>query len=122
MKGWVSGVLLAAALASPAAAHDEDRWDRRDHDGRRSGAFGIGYDNGYEEGLRHGRADAHRGRSFGFTHDSRYRRGDAGYRSRYGSRHVYADGYRSGYREGYRDGYGVRRGGHGYGYGYAAPV
>lgn len=117
MRAWVTGFVLAALVAAPAAAHDDDRRGDRSYGGHRSDAYGIGYDNGYEDGLRHGRSDGRRGLDFAFAHDGRYRRGDAGYRSHYGSRHVYADGFRSGYREGYGDGYRVHRGGHGQGYG-----
>src|SRR5687768_16013443 len=99
MRAWVTGMVFAAVCAAPAAAHDDDRWGHRSYGGHRSGGYGIGYDNGYEEGLRHGRSDGRRGLSFDYAHDRDYRRGDDGYRSRYGSRHVYADAFRSGYRE-----------------------
>ena len=65
------------------------------------------YDNGYREGLEHGRDDARRGRAFSFERHDDYRDADEGYRRGDGIdrdqyRQMYRDGFRAGYSESYR--------------------
>jgi hypothetical protein len=109
----------------------DDRWDRdrRDRDSRDrpyavprrgdvypdrypDGRSGYGqdsvpFDNGYRDGYDKGREDARDNDSFDPVRHSRYRSGDRGYNSRYGSkeqyRNVYRDGFEGGYGAGYRE-------------------
>jgi hypothetical protein len=120
-RGWLVGVVVLATAVTvrPAAAspHDDYGYGRGQSRYGRNGApaYGIGFDKGYEDGLHHGRKDGDQRRGYEFRHDGRYRDGDHGYRSSYGSRYAYVQGYRRGYEAGYKDGfeaYGFR-GGHG---------
>jgi hypothetical protein len=73
----------------------------------------VAYDNGARDGYEKGREDARDNDSFDPVRHSRYRSGDRGYSSRYGTRDdyklVYRDGFESGYDRGYREvkGYGA---------------
>jgi hypothetical protein len=73
----------------------------------------VAYDNGSRDGYEKGREDARDNDSFDPVRHSRYRSGDRGYNSRYGTRDdyklVYRDGFESGYERGYREvkGYGA---------------
>ena len=67
-----------------------------------------GYSEGYERGRRAGVEDIRRGNSFDFGDENDYRRGDAGYRSQYGSRERYRGVFRLAFEEGYRQGFGRR--------------
>jgi flagellar biosynthesis/type III secretory pathway protein FliH len=64
-------------------------------------AFENGYADGYDEGLNDGRA-RHRDDPIA---ESRYRSGDHGFNSRYGSREIYRNNYRQGFLQGYERGY-----------------
>ena len=65
------------------------------------------YDNGLRDGYEKGREDGRDNDSFDPVRHSRYRSGDRGYNSRYGSRDdyklVYRDGFEAGYQRGYRE-------------------
>jgi len=104
-------VLMGLALAAPAAsAETHEIYEARDRARYRDYRYetdtrSIGFEKGYEDGLKHGRKDGNRGETFEFTHDKRFRQGDHGYRSSYGPRFEYVRGYRRGYEQGYRDGY-----------------
>jgi hypothetical protein len=106
---WTPGVvaLMGLALAGPAAvdAHDINERGRRGDLGYEAYSGRIGFEKGYEDGLNHGRKDGDHRESYEPTHDRKYRDGDHGYRSSYGSRYEYVRGYRQGYLQGYRDGY-----------------
>ena len=86
---------------------------------RNRGGYGynsVPFDNGYRDGLEKGREDARDNDSFDPVRHSRYRSGDRGYNSRYGTREsyklAYRDGFESGYEQAYRAsrGYGANRG------------
>jgi hypothetical protein len=111
---WMPGVavLMGLALAAPAAASAETReiyetrdrarvWDYRN----RSGTRGIGFDKGYDDGLKRGRHDGDHRHRFDPARDKKYRDGDRGYHREYGPRYEYVRGYRQGFEQGYRDGY-----------------
>jgi hypothetical protein len=112
---WIaSGAVVAAALtAIPAQAGIIDlifgggRYGRyRDYGYQRSQYVrSAGYDRGYRDGLKHGRKDGDKGRSFYVARDGDFRDADNGYRREYGPRYEYSSGYRDGYQEGYRRGY-----------------
>jgi len=106
--------LLAAGLAMPAPASAQSGWygDHRDRDSYGwNGDFDRrAYDNGYREGLEHGRNDARRGRDFAYAHDDEYRNADAGYRRGDGEIERYRQVFRRAYVDGYTEGY---RGTHG---------
>jgi flagellar biosynthesis/type III secretory pathway protein FliH len=61
----------------------------------------TGYTDGYEAGLNDGRAR----HQFDPVGESRYRSGDHGYKSSYGSRDSYKNQYRDSFRDGYQSGY-----------------
>jgi hypothetical protein len=102
-------LLLAPAVSR---ADDDDRWRDDDWRWRRDGyryggAHQFGFNEGYGEGLKEGRKDRDKRRSFELYREDRYRDGDHGYKSRYGSRWDYVRGFRGGYERGYREGYSV---------------
>jgi hypothetical protein len=97
---------------------DNGVYDRRYPNDRNRG-YGnnsAAFDNGYRDGLEKGREDARDNDSFDPVRHSRYRSGDRGYNSRYGTRDAYklafGDGFESGYAQAYRAsrGYGANRG------------
>ena len=67
------------------------------------------YDRGYHDGVKAGVKDWRRDRRFDYWRHKRYRRGDSGYRSRYGPKSYYREAYRAGFEAGYRLGYGPPR-------------
>lgn len=106
---WAVAAVLATAFTGAAAA--DDGYYRGDRQGAR-GRYGYGYDtfrigadNGYGEGLREGRHDGERRREYRFSHDRKFRNGDAGYRRGFGPKFEYVRGFRAGYERGYRAGY-----------------
>jgi hypothetical protein len=109
-SSWTPGVaaLMGLALAGSSSVEARDIYERQ---GRRgdsryeTAASRIGFDKGYEDGLRRGRDDGEDGDRYDVTRDGRYRDGDHGYRSSYGSRYSYVRSYRSGFELGYQDGY-----------------
>jgi hypothetical protein len=64
-------------------------------------AFRIGFTDGYDAGLRHGRDR----RQFNPFNEGRYRSGDRSYNRSYGTRDFYRLRYQEAFREGYRYGY-----------------
>jgi len=70
---------------------------------------GYGYSpaaqRGYEDGLRDGRNDARDNDRYEPTRKKKYREGDEGYSSRFGSRDQYKAEYRDAFRQGYDQGY-----------------
>lgn len=107
---WMPGVaaLMGMALAGPSVADARDQYGRyaRARDYRYESYAGrIGFEKGYEDGLKHGRKDGDHGETYEPTHDRKYRNGDHGYKSSYGPRSQYVRSYRRGYEQGYRDGY-----------------
>jgi hypothetical protein len=121
---WIAAgaVATAALTAMPAQAGVFDFIFGSSYDGR-YGSYGYqgrqytrsrGFDRGYRDGLKHGRKDGDKGRSFNVRRDDDFRDADNGYHREYGPRYEYARGYRDGYQEGYRRGYAEY--GRGYGY------
>ncbi len=95
--------LLTAGLlaATPACASGYIAYQRdssRDLEHR-------AYQNGFDEGLRHGERDARDRRSAAFDRDREYRNADGGYRRGYGDREIYRRAFRDGYQAGYRQGF-----------------
>ena len=93
---------------------DRDRggdWRDRDRNGRndRNDTYRVAQQNGYREGLRQGRDDSYRRRSFNYENDRLYRDALNGYRSEYGNRDDYRRAFREGFRQGYEEGYRNRR-------------
>jgi flagellar biosynthesis/type III secretory pathway protein FliH len=70
-------------------------WQRNDL------AFQNGFTDGYDEGLK----DVRDRDQFNPSDEGRYRSGDHGYRSSYGSKDAYKARYRDAFREGYQTGY-----------------
>jgi peptidyl-prolyl cis-trans isomerase-like 4 len=113
---WMAAAAVVAATltAIPAQAGVIDlifgrgRYDGRyrDYGYQRSRyARSAGFDRGYRDGLKHGRKDGDKGRSFYVARDNDFRDADNGYHREYGPRYEYSTGYRDGYQEGYRRGY-----------------
>lgn len=125
MRWIAAGAVAAAALtAIPAQAGIielifgggyDSRGRYRDY-GYYGGQYArsAGFDRGYQDGLKHGRKDGDKGRSFYVARDSDYRHADHGYHRDYGPRYEYSIGYRDGYQEGYRRGYAEYARGYGY--------
>ena len=92
------GLLLAAPACVTSGYHSTQRDYSRDVERR-------AYQNGFDEGVRHGERDARDRRSAGFDRDSDYRNGDRGYRRGDGDREVYRRAFREGYHAGYTQGF-----------------
>jgi hypothetical protein len=117
MTGFAAGTLLAAAaFAFPAPSQAQVRVgdvlggrDSRVHGDTGYGfdqTYRIGYEKGVEDGQKRGGKDGSKGDDYrGLIHDSKYRKGDAGYKKSYGPRQDYIAGYRDGYEQAYRRGY-----------------
>ena len=110
MTSWMPGVaaLMGLALASPAAAEPHAPYDGRARSrdyGYTTYAGRVGYDKGYEDGLKRGRNDGDDRDPYDPSRDGKYRDGDHGYKSSYGPRSQYVRAYRAGFEQGYRDGY-----------------
>jgi hypothetical protein len=101
MKWVLAGaVMIAATLPACASFADHGhgaRYERSSRDAHR-----IGFERGFRDGRENGFKDARRHDDFNYRNDRSYRNGDAGYRSSYGPRRLYASGYREGYERGYR--------------------
>jgi hypothetical protein len=78
-----------------------DRYGRYSRDEVRR----IAYQNGYLDGLHHGRDDRDHHRSYNYEHAGDYREATRGYIAEYGDRDFYRRAYREGYQRGYSDGY-----------------
>lgn len=114
MTWLAAGTLLAAAaFAFPAPSQAQvlgDIFGSGDPRASRDDRYGyadtyrMGYDRGFEDGLKHGVKDRSRGDDYSLIHDSRYRKGDAGYKKSYGPRQEYIAGYRDGYEQAVRHG------------------
>lgn len=90
--------IVSLAFGSLAWAHDDDDdYDR--HDARQ-----YGYQNGYRDGVSHGRYD--RGANIGYNlRRDQWEDANDGYQPWMGSFGRYRQGYRRGYERGYRAGY-----------------
>ena len=114
MTGFAAATLLAgAAFAFPApsqaqvlgdifGSHDA-RASRDDARGYRD-TYRTCYDRGFEDGSKRSEKDRSKGGEYDLIHDSKYRKGDAGYKKSYGPRQDYIAGYRDGYEQAYRRG------------------
>jgi hypothetical protein len=102
----VTGMLATGILAAPAPSQAGVRLGIfvGHNDYAYGGSYRIGYDRGYEEGLRCDVREGYRA-DYNFWRDPRYRNGDAGYRSSYGPRSEYVYGYRRGYELGHQRSY-----------------
>ena len=111
IRPLVSAV-LSLTLLTPACASAQS-WPGRNTPGQgQPGArFGVGYDRGYQEGIREGENDARRNRSYDLRRHNAYNDGDRGYNRNQGDRGRYRDEFRRGFETGYRDGYERLRGG-----------
>lgn len=74
--------------------------------GARGGVYASpALENGYRDGYEAGQDDREDGDRFDPIRPTRYREGDRGYQSRYGSRDDYKRDYRAAFQQGYADGY-----------------
>jgi hypothetical protein len=106
---WLGVMALAAVSLLPSAcmaqAYGYDGYARYE---QRRDPYNIGYDRGWEEGARRGRADAHH---YDRMHID-VRHGDSGWRNTYGSRSRYSDGFRRGFERGYERAFWTERRAH----------
>jgi len=94
---------------------DRDNNRGRDHRGRNwdrysnyGGSFELrqtALNAGYNEGIKQGRNDRNRNRSFNYRDQSGYQKATQDYSSRLGDRELYRRYYREGFENGYSDGY-----------------
>jgi hypothetical protein len=105
-------VLMGLTLAAPAVATAQTRdiYEARDRARARAYRYEnqtrrVGFDKGYDDGLKRGRHDGDHRDRFDPARDKKYRDGDHGYHREYGPRFDYVRGYRQGFEQGYRDGY-----------------
>jgi hypothetical protein len=75
----------------------------------RSAYGNVAAENGYRDGYAQGREDARDRDRFDPVRASRYRAGDRGYNSRFGSRDLYKREYRAAFQAGYERGYAESR-------------
>ena len=61
------------------------------------------YDEGYRQGVEHGRDDARHRRSSAYDRDREYRNADRGYHREDGDRDTYREAFRQGFRTGYEE-------------------
>ena len=90
--------VVSLAFGSLAWAHDDDD-DNNRHDARQ-----YGYQNGYRDGVRHGRYDHEANAGYNVRSDE-WEDASNGYDRRMGSFGRYQQGYRQGYESGYRAAY-----------------
>jgi hypothetical protein len=76
--------------------NDSSYWNRDD----------LARQNGFEDGLEAGQKDFRGSRRYEPFSEGRYRSGDHGYKSWYGTKDIYRSRYRDAFVEGYRRGYG----------------
>jgi hypothetical protein len=90
---------------APPAVVDRNRDQRErdsfDRDTGRNSPWQSAFRDGYDEGLRDGRAN----RRFDPTTSSQFRRGDQGWNRGWGSRDQFTTRYRMAFRDGYERGY-----------------
>jgi hypothetical protein len=110
MSKRIWGVLALAAVmacAGSAYAHDDNDRDRAQRG--RYNVVQIAQENGYRDGVEHGRYD--RQRRIGYNYKSNeWKRGERGYQGSFGSKGQYKQSYRDGYQRGYDDGFNGRGG------------
>ena len=102
----IAGVALALLVLSgvaPLAASAQIIERPRRAVGSYDRAYQIGFDEGYRRGYDEGRDDASSGRTRNPNDFGEYRRADAGYNDRVGSRDRYRIGFRAGFEQGYDD-------------------
>jgi hypothetical protein len=67
--------------------------------------FDIGYENGYQDGFRHGEQDRYASVNYNYSHSREYKKAERGYHRSFGDKGEYRYGYRDGYVTGYNKGY-----------------
>lgn len=102
-KVTLSAVLMALTLmlSGAALAHD---YDDDDHRGSGGQARRNGYQQGYNDGFRHGRDDREDRRGYSMRSED-WEHADRGYANWMGPFRVYQSSYRDGYSQGYEAGY-----------------
>ena len=101
-------VLMSVGLAGSAQAQRGFffGWQDRHHEEREHQiARDRGYQNGYAEGLRHGRLDGSRGFAFDYVDKRDYQEAEKGFRGELENRFAYQEGFRNGFARGYERGY-----------------
>src|SRR5690242_16613669 len=88
-------MMLVLMLSGLALARDDDDDYYRGNSGQ---AHQYGYQQGYSDGVRHGRSDS--GRRYDLNSED-WEHASRGYSRWMGPFNLYQDGYRDGYRQGY---------------------
>ncbi len=116
MKRFATGLACALVLMwmSSALAHDPPQYGQYGRNGQYGNGGQYAYDNGYRDGMEHGRADRANGSGYDYR-DANWRRADRGYDRRMGNQGQYKQSYREGYQAGYNQGYNGSNGRGGYG-------
>lgn len=110
-RGFEVGYELGYRRVAPGRERYDDRgrYDGRGGyggpGGSARGRYDIAAQQGYNDGYEAGFDDGRDRRRFDPIGESRYRSGDRGYKSSYGSRDLYKANYRDAFRSGYEDGY-----------------
>src|SRR6185436_6300391 len=91
---------MTLMLGGAAFAHDDDN-------GRRDSRYGygdFGSEQGYRDGVEHGRYDRSRRAGYNYKSDE-WKHGDRGYQKQMGSKGQYKQRYRDAYVRGYEEGF-----------------
>jgi hypothetical protein len=107
-----AALVLGVGVVVPACAAERypyryGSYDDSDYNDRQN-IERLAFQNGYDEGLEHGRRDLREGRQYSIARHDEFRDGDEGYRRSYGDRELYRRLFRQGFERGYADAY--RRG------------
>lgn len=106
-------IFLVLALGASALAFAHDDHYRNYSPAYGASTFDIGYQRGYQDGIRHGERDRFSGVNYNYAHSREYKKADSGYSRSFGDKGVYRNGYRDGYVAGYNKGYHGRDDGYG---------
>jgi hypothetical protein len=112
-RGFEAGYTNGYRSARPGGRYDAPgpggRYGYPGYPGGRSGGargrFDVAGQQGYNDGYEAGFDDGRDGRRFDPIGESRYRSGDRGYRTTFGSRELYKANYRDAFRDGYEEGF-----------------
>lgn len=99
MRMAALAVALTLAFSGFALAHDRDDDDDYYH-GNAAQARQYGYQQGYSDGLRHGREDRAENEGYDFRSED-WEHANRGYSNSMGPYGQFKNGYRDGYRKGY---------------------
>ena len=100
---YLAATIIATAVGLTTLACSPYHSTHRDNGQGRANADRRAFDNGYREGIEHGRRDARDRRSYSYERHAEFRHADQGYRRGYGDRRFYQEQYRAGFERGYAE-------------------